>query len=89
LDKYDEDGNDLKTKAYFKVITDKKGNVYGLHYAGPNAGEVMQGYAVAMRMGLTYQMLTRTVGIHPTLAEEFTNIRFKKSAGENPDKEGC
>jgi len=43
--------------------------VLGLHYAGPNAGEVMQGYAVAMKIGLTKEQLDSTIGIHPTCAE--------------------
>lgn len=72
-----------------KVICDSKGNVLGMHYAGPNAGEVMQGYAVAMRQGLTYKTLTRTVGIHPTVSEEFTNLKITKSSGQNPEKQGC
>lgn len=89
LDKYDEEGNDLKNRAYMKVVCDRKGLVLGIHFAGPNAGEVMQGYAVAMRQGLTYQVLTRTVGIHPTVSEEFTNLKITKSSGENPEKTGC
>lgn len=89
LDKYDEEGNDKKIRAYFKVITDKAGNVVGMHYAGPNAGEVMQGYAVAMKVGLTYERLVRTVGIHPTVAEEFVNVKVTKSSGESPEKGGC
>lgn len=43
-----------------------------MHYLGPNAGEIMQGFAVAMKLGLNYETLCRTVGIHPTCAEEFT-----------------
>jgi pyruvate/2-oxoglutarate dehydrogenase complex dihydrolipoamide dehydrogenase (E3) component len=53
-------------KAVVQKSTDK---VLGLHYAGPNAGEVMQGFAVAMKMGLTKQQLDSTIGIHPTAAE--------------------
>lgn len=50
----------------------------GLHYAGPHAGEVMQGFAVAMRIGLTKQQLDATIGIHPTSAEELTNMDVTK-----------
>lgn len=89
LDKYDEFGSDLKTRAYMKVICDRKGQVLGLHFAGPHAGEVMQGYAVAMKAGLTYQTLVRTVGIHPTVAEEFTFVKVTKASGESPEKTGC
>lgn len=72
-----------------KVVTDREGNVYGLHYVGPNAGEIMQGYAVAMRMGLTKHYLERTIGIHPTVAEEFTNLRVTKESGESYMRKGC
>lgn len=41
-------------KAIVKKDSDK---VIGLHYAGPNAGEIMQGFAVAMRLGMTKQVL--------------------------------
>ena len=54
LDKYNEDGTDYKERVYAKAIVNNKDDkVLGLHYAGPNAGEVMQGFAVAMKMGLT------------------------------------
>ncbi len=50
----------------------------GLHYAGPNAGEIMQGFAVAMKLGLTKAVLDSTIGIHPTIAEELTNMTVTK-----------
>ena len=40
-----------------------------MHYLGPNAGEVMQGYATAMKCGMTKAQLDATIGIHPTNAE--------------------
>jgi hypothetical protein len=40
--------------------------VLGFHYLGPNAGEVTQGFSVAMRAGMTYEHVIDTVGIHPT-----------------------
>ena len=55
--------------------TDK---VLGLHYAGPNAGEIMQGFAVAMKLGLTKAVLDSTIGIHPTIAEDLTNMTVTK-----------
>lgn len=42
---------------------------------GPNAGEIMQGFGVAMKMGLTKRQLDSTVGIHPTSAEELVTMR--------------
>jgi thioredoxin reductase (NADPH) len=41
----------------------------------------MQGFAVAMRMGLTKQQLDSTIGIHPTCAEELTNLHITKESG--------
>lgn len=49
-----------------------------MHYAGPNAGEIMQGFAVALKMGLTKQVLDSTIGIHPTVAEDLTNMMVTK-----------
>ena len=43
--------------------------VLGLHYFGPNAGEVMQGYGIAFKLGATKQHFSQLIGIHPTSAE--------------------
>lgn len=57
---------------YVKMIVDgthpeaHRQTVLGLHYLGPNAGEVMQGFAAALRCGATREDLEHTVGIHPT-----------------------
>lgn len=77
--------------AYTKVITDKnpEQNVLGIHFVGPNAGEVMQGYGVAMKQGLTYKTLVETVGIHPTSAEEIVSLSITKSSGESAAAGGC
>lgn len=48
--------------------------VVGLHMVGPDAGEVVQGFAVAMKAGATKAVFDSTVGIHPTLAEEFVTM---------------
>lgn len=73
------------TFAFTKVICDKtpEENVLGIHFVGPNAGEVMQGYGVAMKQGLTFKALTDTVGIHPTSAEEIVTLSVTKSSGED------
>jgi len=52
--------------------TDK---VVGMHMVGADAGEILQGFAVAMRMGATKADFDLTVGIHPTAAEEFVTMR--------------
>ena len=76
---------------YCKVICDKSLNdkVVGFHYLGPNAGEVMQGFAVAIKLGVTFEDLKRTVGIHPTSAEEFVLLKTTKRSGEDFVKKGC
>lgn len=57
--------------AYCKLVVNKADNnrVVGLHYLGPEAGEVTQGFGVAMLMGATKEDFDHTVGIHPTRAE--------------------
>jgi len=79
--------------AFVKVIVDKrvkgKQTVLGIHYVGPNAGEVMQGYGAAMKNGLTYEHLKDTVGIHPTSSEEIVQISVTKSSGDSASAGGC
>lgn len=52
--------------------------VIGVHYAGPNAGEVIQGYVVALSAGATKAIIDSTVGIHPTCAEELLFMQVTK-----------
>ena len=49
--------------------------VVGLHMIGDGADEIVQGFAVAIRMGATKADLDRTVAIHPTAAEELVTLR--------------
>lgn len=49
--------------------------VVGVHMMGPDAGEIMQGIAIAMRAGATKAIFDTTIGIHPTSAEEFVSLR--------------
>jgi len=75
---------------YMKMIVTKSDNVVvGLHYCGPNAGELMQGFAVAMKMKATKDVFDETVGIHPTNAEWFTTLKQTKQSGEALDASGC
>ena len=75
---------------FAKLVVDKStGKVVGFHYLGPNAGEITQGFAIAMRKGATYADFISTVGIHPTVAEEFTSMTVTKSSGESAAKGGC
>ena len=67
-------GRDERT--LMKMIVDKSSNrVIGLHMVGPDAGEICQGMAVAMKAGATKADFDSTVGIHPTAAEEFVTMR--------------
>lgn len=49
--------------------------ILGLHMVGPSAGEVVQGFAVAIKSGATKRDFDRTIGIHPTVAEELVTLR--------------
>ena len=62
-----------------KLIVERESQcVIGLHMAGPDAGELAQGFAVAMNCGATKADFDRTIGIHPTLAEEFVTMRNQR-----------
>jgi thioredoxin reductase (NADPH) len=76
---------------YAKLICDKKDDlrVIGLHFCGPNAGEVTQGWALAMKCGATYDDFFNTVGIHPTTAEELTILSVTKASGEDAEGGSC
>lgn len=76
---------------YVKAVAERSGDqkVLGLHYVGPVAGEVMQGFAAAMKSGLTMKILLNTVGIHPTTAEEFTRLSITKRSGLDPTPATC
>jgi len=57
------------------VVEDATDRVIGLHMVGPDAGEIVQGFAVAMKAGATKAVFDSTIGIHPTAAEEFVTMR--------------
>ncbi|XP_007956156.1 thioredoxin reductase 2, mitochondrial [Orycteropus afer afer] len=63
--------------------------VLGLHFLGPNAGEVTQGFALGIKCGASYAQMMRTVGIHPTCAEEVAKLRVSKRSGLDPTVTGC
>ncbi|MBS0446131.1 MAG: glutathione-disulfide reductase [Proteobacteria bacterium] len=59
-----------------KLVVDAASDrVVGLHMVGADAGEIVQGFAVAMRAGATKACFDSTIGIHPTMAEEFVTLR--------------
>ena len=57
------------------VVEESTDRVVGLHLVGPDAGEIVQGFAVAMKAGATKAIFDSTIGIHPTAAEEFVTMR--------------
>jgi len=57
------------------VVDDASDRVVGLHMVGAEAGETVQGFAVAMKAGATKAHFDATLGIHPTVAEEFVTMR--------------
>ena len=59
------------------VVDSASDRVIGIHMVGPEAGEIIQGFAVAMRAGATKAQFDATIGIHPTAAEEFVTLREK------------
>ena len=65
------------------VRKDNEEELVGFHYVGPHAGEVTQGFAVAMRLGAKKHDLDMTVGIHPTDAEAIVGMTVTKSSGED------
>lgn len=63
-------------KTFMKIIVDAATDrVVGVHMMGPDAGEIIQGIAIAMRAGATKATFDTTIGIHPTTAEEFVTMR--------------
>jgi len=65
-----------QTKTLFKLIVDDATQkVVGCHLATNGAGEMMQGVAVAVKMGATKEDFDNTIGIHPTSAEELVTMR--------------
>ena len=63
-------------RTLMKLIVDTATDrVVGLHMVGAEAGEIVQGFAVAMKAGATKAVFDSTIGIHPTAAEEFVTLR--------------
>jgi thioredoxin reductase (NADPH) len=80
-----------KMDYYCKIICNylDNGRVIGFHYLGPNAGEVTQGFAAGMKMGMHKEEWDTVVGIHPCCAEELVTLRRTKRSGIDPVKTGC
>jgi glutathione reductase (NADPH) len=57
------------------VVDEASDRVLGVHMVGADAGEIVQGFAVALKAGATKAVFDATIGIHPTAAEEFVTMR--------------
>ena len=67
---------DNQERTLMKLVVDADTDVVlGCHMVGPEAGEIIQGLAIALKAGATKQQFDDTVGVHPTLAEEFVTMR--------------
>jgi glutathione reductase (NADPH) len=63
-------------KTLIKLVVDADTDkVLGCHMVGPEAGEILQGIAVALKAGATKAVFDDTLGIHPTAAEELVTLR--------------
>jgi len=63
-------------RVFMKLVVDgETDRVVGAHMAGDEAGEIIQGIAVALKCGATKAQFDSTIGIHPTVAEEFVTLR--------------
>ncbi len=61
---------------FMKLVVDRASNrVVGAHMIGADAGEIIQGIAIAIKCGATKTQFDATIGIHPTAAEEFVTMR--------------
>jgi glutathione reductase (NADPH) len=67
-------------KIFMKLVVDAGSQrVVGAHMIGPDAGEIIQGIAIAVKLGATKAQFDATIGIHPTAAEEFVTLREKSA----------
>ena len=72
---------ECQEKTLMKLVVDgKTDKVLGCHMVGPDAGEIIQGLAIALKAGATKRDFDDTIGVHPTAAEEFVTMRTPVSA---------
>jgi glutathione reductase (NADPH) len=70
--------SEKKERVFLKLVVDRASQrVVGAHMIGPDAGEIIQGVAIAVKLGATKAQFDATIGIHPTVAEEFVTMREK------------
>lgn len=67
-----------RSRTLMKIVVDRASQrVLGIHVVGHEAGEIVQGFAVAVQIGVTKAQLDATIGIHPTAAEELVTMRAR------------
>jgi glutathione reductase (NADPH) len=67
---------DRKERTFMKLVVERRTQrVLGAHMIGADAGEIIQGVAIAVKLGATKAQFDATIGIHPTAAEEFVTMR--------------
>ena len=65
-----------KDKVFIKLVVNKQTDkVLGLHYVGDGSAEIIQGFSVAIVNGLKKNQFDKTIGIHPTSAEEIVTLK--------------
>ncbi|CRG99449.1 thioredoxin reductase, putative [Plasmodium relictum] len=88
----DEYDTDISSTCLAKLVCLKNEDnvVIGFHYVGPNAGEVTQGMALALKLKVKKKDFDNCIGIHPTDAESFMNLYITVSSGLSyAAKGGC
>ncbi len=67
---------DCQERTLMKLVVDADTDkVLGCHMVGPEAGEIIQGLAIALKAGATKRDFDETIGVHPAAAEEFVTMR--------------
>lgn len=67
--------SEVTEKTFMKVVVNQDSDqVLGIHVVGADGGEIIQGFAVAIKQGLSKSQLNKTIGIHPTSAEELVTM---------------
>uniref|UniRef100_A0A8R1DHW7 thioredoxin-disulfide reductase (NADPH) n=1 Tax=Caenorhabditis japonica TaxID=281687 RepID=A0A8R1DHW7_CAEJA len=81
-----------KDHCYLKLIClrNEEEKVVGFHILSPNAGEITQGFGIALKLSAKKSDFDRLIGIHPTVAESFTTLTLEKKDGdEELQASGC
>jgi glutathione reductase (NADPH) len=75
--------SEREDRILMKLVVERASQrVVGAHMVGTEAAEIVQGVAIAVKMGATKAQFDSTVGIHPSAAEEFVTMRERSNPGE-------